>query len=776
MYQPESSSLLLNIAPASFSKDRIEAGRIAYIDEDTYTRLREDNWRTHVFRFDKRTKDILNVSVVPGIMPIGLIEQIEIKDHLLLLAKAVQQSTLIWLANSLSNLKAGKQLMFWGQADTALLLSQAALKSEVQPVQGLEVVVRFEIDCRMFSDPGDNPFLGLVIDVGASNVIDISVADLIQKGLVVIDRYVCRRKDVDHPYLHPGLELVGRVTEVHGSTLLLTDTEGISEIDATEALLEPRLENLHDVIKMNYGVKSGAVLSSLKSLRQPLATSMGKLDRVRSTLAGLKKRRIIIGNDVEVTFGDLLQSDSPKFPARIATDRPTMLFGPQGRNTGLYPDPGISTHGPYMFMQHTKNSPVIGVICEARLSGRVGQFLRSLESGFQDELWTNTKSANPYKGGLIGKFRLAKIKYIYEECDSPTPESYKNAIRKLLQKLPQAPDLVIVQTREEFKLLRGDRNPYYVTKSELMKAGIPVQSIFIERIDSGAAQLPYILNNVAVATYAKLDGIPWIISTRGTTAHEIVVGLGSVEVSRGRLQVKARYVGVTTVFQGDGRYIVWGLTREVVFEEYITALLESLRTTIAYVKEQNNWQAGDKVRLICHVYKRLRDCEADAIKSLIRELVADKYVVEFAFLDISWSHPYQIFDPAEKGKSYWTEGVKRIKGKGVPTRGICLQLDKSRGLLHLTGPGDIKTEEQGLPQPLLVELHSESTFTDLTYLLRQIYHFSYMSWQSFFPSTEPVTIKYSRLIARMLGNLNLISDWDSTALSVGNLRGRRWFL
>jgi hypothetical protein len=731
MQQLQNASLLLNLVPISFSKDKIEIGRIAYINEDTYTKLREDNWRTHVFRFDTRTKDILNISLAAGSAPLGMIEEVEIKEHLLLLAKAVQQSTLIWLASDRSILKAGKQLMFWGKADTALLLSQSALKNGIQPVPGLEVVARFEIDCRMFLDTSDNPFLGLIIDVGASNIIDVPVMDLIDKGLVAIGRYVCRRKEFDHPYLHPGLELLGRVVDIRGKTLLLTDTESVSEIDAAEALLEPRLENLDDVIKLSYGSKATAVLSSLKNLRHPLATSMGKLERVRSTLGGLKKRKIVIGNGVEVIVSDFLNESNPKFPVKVATDRPTMLFGAQGRNTGLYPDLGISNHGPYIFMQHAKNSPVVGVVCETSLSGRVGQFLKSLESGFPDELWTNPRNENPFKGGLISKFRLTKIKYVYEECDSPSPENYKSAIRKLLQKLPQIPDLVIVQIREEFKQLRGDSNPYYVAKSELMKAGIPVQSICIEKIDSGAGQVPYILNNVALASYAKLDGIPWIISTRGTTAHEIVVGLGSVEVSRGRLQAKARYVGVTTVFQGDGRYVVWGLTREVVFEEYITALLESLRTTIAYVKEQNNWQAGDKVRLVCHVYKRLKDCEVDAIKSLVQEMAVDKYSVEFAFLDISWSHPYQIFDPSEAGKAYWSDGIKRIKGKGVPSRGICLQLDKSRGLLHLTGPGDIKTEDQGLPQPLLVELHSESSFTDLTYLLRQIYHFSYMSWQSF---------------------------------------------
>jgi hypothetical protein len=35
---------------------------------------------------------------------------------------------------------------------------------------------------------------------------------------------------------------------------------------------------------------------------------------------------------------------------------------------------------------------------------------------------------------------------------------------------------------------------------------------------------------------------------------------------------------------------------------------------------------------------------------------------------------------------------------------------------------------------------------------------------------------YSRLIASLLGHLKSVTDWNSTILSVGALRGRRWFL
>ena len=81
-----------------------------------------------------------------------------------------------------------------------------------------------------------------------------------------------------------------------------------------------------------------------------------------------------------------------------------------------------------------------------------------------------------------------------------------------------------------------------------------------------------------------------------------------------------------------------------------------------------------------------------------------------------------------------------------------------------------------MPRPLLIEVHESSDFADLSYLARQIYHFTYMSWRSFFPGTEPVTIAYSRLIARALGNLKGVDGWNSSVLTVGQLRDSKWFL
>ena len=43
-------------------------------------------------------------------------------------------------------------------------------------------------------------------------------------------------------------------------------------------------------------------------------------------------------------------------------------------------------------------------------------------------------------------------------------------------------------------------------------------------------------------------------------------------------------------------------------------------------------------------------------------------------------------------------------------------------LLQSLGVREVKTWEQEIPRPLLLELHSDSDFSDLTYLVRQTFY------------------------------------------------------
>ena len=310
-----------------------------------------------------------------------------------------------------------------------------------------------------------------------------------------------------------------------------------------------------------------------------------------------------------------------------------------------------------------------------------------------------------------------------------------------------------------------------------MRSGVPVQAMQLETIEKEDGRI-YTLNNLALGSYAKIGGIPWVISTRGVATHELVIGIGATEIGTSRLSEWTRYIGFTTIFQGDGRYLVWETTREATYEDYPEALLKSLQKSIRFVQMQNRWEIGDDVRLIFHVYKPLKRVEIKAVKQLVEGLLKD-YSVEFAFLDVSHYHPFQIFDPNQSGityGSYGTWGSSPKKGVFVPKRGTAILLGPNMALLQLVGVNEVKHSEQGIPRPLLFELHRDSDFSDLTYLVRQAFHFSFMSWRSFFPSHEPVTILYSRWIASMLGNLKAVPDWDKAALDLMRDRRAMWFL
>ena len=214
-------------------------------------------------------------------------------------------------------------------------------------------------------------------------------------------------------------------------------------------------------------------------------------------------------------------------------------------------------------------------------------------------------------------------------------------------------------------------------------------------------------------TYAKLNGIPWLLKANPTIAHELVIGLGSASIAEGRLGDRERYVGITTVFSGDGNYHLTNVSRAVTMDDYQAAFLDALRKAVSKVQQDMNWQAKDHVRLVFHAsFKRFNKNEINAVKALMAEL--GDFEVEYAFLQLSEEHPYLIFDTSQNGA--FDYDTKRSKGVYAPKRASTLQLSNRDVLLCLTGPNEVKRPEDGMPSPLLLSLHKDSSFTDMTYL------------------------------------------------------------
>ena len=573
-------------------------------------------------------------------------------------------------------------------------------------------------------------------------------------------------------------KLAGRIIGIEGAKLKLADCLDKDEIDSKCCFPESSLSN--------YAVCLASLASEdIEQVKKRKMVQIFRVTGARNQYERLQKVKkwlaesepIICANGLSFKIGsDVYQ---PKPGNEVGQYRqlanPSYVLRPGGSITvtGRI-DRHIDEKGPFDTEFFPKKRVRIAVVCPERFKGDAEIFIRQFKDGVPPR---NGKDI-PYTQGFIRKYRLTSCDFDFFIIRSgdETPDGYKEASLEALRKTPGY-DLAIVVTREEFHLLDGKENPYFVAKSTFMSQGVPVQASEIETIQDEKGR-PWILNNIALASYAKIGGIPWVLTSTPGMTHELIFGIGSSIVRTERLGGTERFVGITTVFSGDGNYLLYNLTKEVKYEEYQDALLRSLKECMDEIKARYAWQKGDKVRLVFHQsFKTFKQLEADAVKRFVDSIT--DFDVEYAFVHISRSHPWNVFDKQSEGAPHWEKEnarlIKRIKGEYVPQRGFYIPLGPHAALLTLTGPYQLKTSLQGCPEPILVSVHNESTFSSQDYLVNQIYKLTFMSWRSFFPSTMPVTIEYSDMIAHFMGHLRDVPGWNPDTLST-KLRESRWFL
>jgi argonaute-like protein implicated in RNA metabolism and viral defense len=366
----------------------------------------------------------------------------------------------------------------------------------------------------------------------------------------------------------------------------------------------------------------------------------------------------------------------------------------------------------------------------------------------------------------------------FHEFERSTPTTaligYRATVEDFLRRGNVDYDAAIIILLDEHANLPEAHSPYLAAKAVLLMAGIPVQEAKLSTVTREAYSAQFIYQNLAIALYAKMGGIPWTVDQGLTADDEIVVGIGTAQIGGTRFDAGVRHVGITTVFRGDGNYLLSNLSRECTFEEYPDMLRQSTMDVLREIKEKNNWRPGDTVRVVFHAFKPFRDVEvAEIVQSCTAEVGAEQRI-EFAFLTVANDHSFRIIDTAQRG----IEGKRGSARKGVyvPDRGLIVQLGGFTRLVTANGPTLIKRATSPLPSPLLVHLHRNSTYRDQRYLAEQVLKFTTLSWRSTLPAHEPVTILYSEMIAGLLARLKAVPNWSPSALSTTRLRHCMWFL
>lgn len=766
-------NLVGNFLPVRFHGQAFHGGVLPFDSHEQLAALRTELHGTHVVARD--ADRIVCVPLTADAREVGAQEKFAISDFRYLTMRLVREALIGEITAMRYKLRSFKRPGFVSRYSRQDLLAQCAGDLR-DTLAGLQVYPQFHLDARI-SGPSLKP--GIVVGLKTKYEIDLTVEELIGRGLDVHGRYVLARTG-EVPF-HPDLDehayrrLAGAVESVRAGQLHLRDAPVMTEVSAGEAWLEGRLDVFRDVVALLTGGRHGPLLERLDEAAFALTGAEGRLARITALATRLAEAGPLpVAVGVEVEIGPPLGSGSPgNGAAQVRWTKfaePTFVFDPGGDKTSRSAQQGLTEFGPFDSESFTPRRPRILVLTPGIYQGGAEVFMNAFRRGVPD--------AKVFTQGFARKYRLTDCDIVVEPFDATGPRdvaAYRDACLAAVQR-GDKPHLAIVITSEEQQDLQGDDSPYLVAKSTLMGQGVPVQEIQIETIRNG--NLAYPLDSMALQCYAKLGGIPFVIAATRTIAHELVIGIGSAQIKTSRFSTPERVVGITTVFSADGNYILSNMSREADYDRYPEALLRALRTCIDEVKARNAWQPDDAIRLIFHVFKALKDTEADAVKNLVKGLLAEFRSVEFAFVHVGDEHDWYLFDTTAQGigNAVMPSGNRQPKGRYVPQRGFAVPVSETEVLLSVSGPFDIKRPTHGLPRPLLLKLHRASTFTDIEYLAGQAFRFTALSWRRFYPSHSPVTIMYSDLIASLLGRLRQVRNWNADILRTASFRTSRWFL
>jgi len=388
-----------------------------------------------------------------------------------------------------------------------------------------------------------------------------------------------------------------------------------------------------------------------------------------------------------------------------------------------YSKRGLTNFGPYDSAQYDKGIIKAGILFSKGLDDTKNKLTRGLIQG---------------EARFKGFESFFQIPMTFEE----EIEFEHTKIEQSLQKITQK-DIDIV-----FVLIRKKENIYRTIKNILLGNGIPSQVLLAEKISHDRGR-QWILENLSLAAYAKTGGTPWVVANP-MEDNQLVLGVS-------RAQDQDKYlVGFVTIFTQNGDFLLLHAKAPVIrWEDYIDGLSSLIIDSVEEYKKLK----GEPTSVIVHLHKRPGKKEIDAVENALKSLEAD---FPYALIHLNEYSNFRLFDTGNQ--CY------------VPPKGLKVDLSSHEALLLTDGRIRDKRYRIGVPRVLDVRMDKRSSlkFENFSSLVRQVYDFSHVNWRGFNASAIPITLNYSKLIARMIIEIGT-TNWNGIIAS-GKLRDKAWFL
>ncbi len=664
-----------------------------------------------------------------------------------------------------------RPFLFVGKKNEIVTAATAGWRDLPELVRRFKINPTFELDSRIIElRPGDVQ-AALCLSVHTKWQIEAPLDALVEAGIDLAGLHVVRRDPAPEQR-----RLIGRIGRVTSDQVQLSESyDDRLTIPISEVWLEGRRDSFSRCLRSLLGSRyerfdSARYIQESNLLNGPALHDM--LHKMQEYLWNASP--VSLTPDLTCDIGRVIELNNTAAFTSVVRSKPARYcFDPSKAQRSDYAWPGLEKYGPFDRDTISKRTPRILVVTPDTSAGKTSQFIKMLRDGIA------SIPGSRYEKGFARTFGLVNPEFVtcsvpfHGATAKPPSQLYRQAVASHLERDP-AFDAAIVVISDEHAFLPDSSSPYLHTKAVLLMAGVPAQLVRLGTITKAPKSLQSTMQNIAVALYAKLGGVPWTIDQDQTVDDEIVVGMGMAEVSGSRFETRQRHIGITTVFQGDGNYLLSNLSRECSYDEYPNELRASMLAVLSEIKHRNRWRVGETVRVVFHAAKPLKNVEvADIVEACIREVCGEQ-TVQFAFLTVNTDHAFKLLDPSQPGLPIFPRSDE-MKGIMAPERGTLVQLGRYTRLVSTNGPRLIKKSTSPLPAPLLVHLHRQSTYVDQTYLAEQVLKFTALSWRSVLPAERPVTIYYSELIADLLVRLKAVPGWSAMGLNT-KLRASKWFL
>ena len=419
--------------------------------------------------------------------------------------------------------------------------------------------------------------------------------------------------------------------------------------------------------------------------------------------------------------------------------------------------PGLYEFGPYRpipvntpvrfgFVFPTENRDQANDLFRALRSG-IGLF-RGVESTFR--FWFARDSVFPISGfsisGLQNQTEIAR--------------KYVDAILMATSKGAKA-DLFFVLSPYTPRWER--ETTYYETKATLLQQGIISQTVTLELLED-RYRFEWSIANIALATFVKLGGVPWIVQADDVVERDLIIGIGKAELFdplERRREESDRVIGFTACFSARGLFKFLSLgsianTRN----EYLALLDEVVSSSLTRALKTH----GAVSSLTLHVPKEMGNDEDAVIRRAVKQFSTQGTDVRIYVFKVSDEEQFFLTDDS-------------VADRAVP-RGTVVQIADEEFLLYTEGREERQSWTTRPPSALRVRPQAGPYLrSQILDSLRKINDLSQINWRGLNAQARPISIEYGNQIARLLSHVPAPAAHNLyTTDSKRVLEERMWFI